>query len=164
MGVYRPMTDCLPSCSVAGCPCRAGNFTGEDQNLGSPHGGQITCVRSTHTSFPIFARVPYLWLAIAGLMCVWAAFCDVHGGIWGASRHALTVGFAATMIFAIGITTCHFSAFRRNRSAASDLSKNTASGLPWTRPSGLHPFLYPPSLKISHNLGCADRKGQAEGR
>jgi uncharacterized protein involved in response to NO len=35
-------------------------------------------------------------------MSVWAAFTDVHGGIWGASRHALTVGFAATMVFAIG--------------------------------------------------------------
>ncbi|HWT67038.1 MAG TPA: hypothetical protein VN151_13065, partial [Terracidiphilus sp.] len=27
---------------------------------------------------------------------------DMHGGIWGASRHALTVGFAATMVLAIG--------------------------------------------------------------
>jgi uncharacterized protein involved in response to NO len=35
-------------------------------------------------------------------MSVWAAFADVHGGIWGASRHALTVGFAATMVFTIG--------------------------------------------------------------
>jgi len=43
-----------------------------------------------------------LWLVIAGGMTVWAAFADQHGGIWGASRHALTVGFAATMVFAIG--------------------------------------------------------------
>ena len=35
-------------------------------------------------------------------MSIWAAFADQHGGIWGASRHALTVGFAATMVFAIG--------------------------------------------------------------
>jgi uncharacterized protein involved in response to NO len=35
-------------------------------------------------------------------MSVWAAIADQHGGIWGASRHALTVGFAATMVFAIG--------------------------------------------------------------
>lgn len=55
-----------------------------------------------HASFPVFARIPYLWLAIAGVMSVWAAFADLHGGIWGASRHALTVGFAATMVFAIG--------------------------------------------------------------
>ena len=39
---------------------------------------------------------------IAGSMSVWAACADQHGGIWGASRHALTVGFAATMVFAIG--------------------------------------------------------------
>ena len=39
---------------------------------------------------------------IAGLMSIWAAFADQHGGIWGASRHALSVGFAATMVFSIG--------------------------------------------------------------
>jgi uncharacterized protein involved in response to NO len=39
---------------------------------------------------------------IAGAMSVWAALADQHGGIWGASRHALTVGFAATMVFSIG--------------------------------------------------------------
>jgi uncharacterized protein involved in response to NO len=55
-----------------------------------------------HPSFPVFARLPYAWLIVAALMSVWAAFADVHGGIWGASRHALTVGFAATMVFAIG--------------------------------------------------------------
>ena len=58
--------------------------------------------QGVHMSFPVFVRIPYLWLATAGAMSVWAAFCDVHGGIWGASRHALTVGFAATMVFAIG--------------------------------------------------------------
>jgi uncharacterized protein involved in response to NO len=35
-------------------------------------------------------------------MSVWASISDQHGGIWGASRHALTVGFAATMVFSIG--------------------------------------------------------------
>lgn len=59
-------------------------------------------IQGVHPSFPVFARIPYLWLSIAGAMSAWAAFCDVHGGIWGASRHALTVGFAATMVFAIG--------------------------------------------------------------
>jgi hypothetical protein len=65
-----------------------------------PHGTAKT--QGVHRSFPVFVRIPYTWLAIAGAMSVWAAFCDVHGGIWGASRHALTVGFAATMVFAIG--------------------------------------------------------------
>ncbi len=65
-----------------------------------PHGHAKT--QGIHPSFSTFARLPYAWLIIAALMSVWAAFADVHGGIWGASRHALTVGFAATMVFAIG--------------------------------------------------------------
>ncbi len=59
-------------------------------------------VQGIHPSFPVFVRLVYVWLVIAGAMGIWAAFADVHGGIWGASRHALTVGFAATMVFAIG--------------------------------------------------------------
>jgi hypothetical protein len=65
-----------------------------------PHGTAKT--QGIHSSFPAFVRLTYVWLAIAGMMSVWAAFADAHGGIWGASRHALTVGFAATMVFAIG--------------------------------------------------------------
>jgi hypothetical protein len=65
-----------------------------------PRGAAKT--QGIHPSFPVFVRLVYIWLAIAGAMGVWAAFADVHGGIWGASRHALTVGFAATMVFAIG--------------------------------------------------------------
>ena len=55
-----------------------------------------------HPSFPIFIRLAYAWLVVGGSMSIWAAWADQHGGIWGASRHALTVGFAATMVFAIG--------------------------------------------------------------
>ncbi len=58
--------------------------------------------QGVHPSFPFFARIPYLWLVIAAGMGVWAAFADHQGGIWGGSRHALTVGFAASMVFAIG--------------------------------------------------------------
>ncbi len=59
-------------------------------------------VLGIHPSFPVFIRIAYVWLIIAAALGVWAAFEDVHGGIWGASRHALTVGFAATMVFSIG--------------------------------------------------------------
>ena len=59
-------------------------------------------VQGIHPSFPTFIRLAYAWLVIAGLMSIWAAFADQHGGIWGASRHALTVGFVATMVFSIG--------------------------------------------------------------
>ena len=65
-----------------------------------PHGHAKT--QGIHPSFPTFIRLAYAWLIVAGSMSVWAAFADVHGGIWGASRHALTVGFAATMVFTIG--------------------------------------------------------------
>ena len=65
-----------------------------------PHGPAK--VQGIHPSFPLFIRLAYAWLVIAGSMSIWAAFADQHGGIWGASRHALTVGFAATMVFAIG--------------------------------------------------------------
>lgn len=65
-----------------------------------PHGRPK--VQGIHPSFPIFIRLAYLWLVIAGWMTVWAALADQHGGIWGGSRHALTVGFAATMVFTIG--------------------------------------------------------------
>ena len=59
-------------------------------------------VHGIHPSFPFFVRTAYLWLLIAAGLSIWAARGDVHGGIWGASRHALTVGFAATMVFTIG--------------------------------------------------------------
>lgn len=65
-----------------------------------PHGRAK--VIGIHPSFPYFVRIAYVWLVVAGCMSVWAAFADHHGGIWGASRHALTVGFAATMVFSIG--------------------------------------------------------------
>lgn len=53
-------------------------------------------------SFPVFVRGAYVWLLIAAALGVYAAQADTHGGIWGASRHALTVGFLSTMVFAIG--------------------------------------------------------------
>jgi hypothetical protein len=59
-------------------------------------------VQGIHASFTWFIRIAYLWLIVAGSMSIWAAHADLHGGIWGASRHALTVGFAATMVFSIG--------------------------------------------------------------
>jgi len=52
--------------------------------------------------FPFFMRMSYVWLLIAAALGVYASFADAHGGIWGASRHALTVGFLATMVFGIG--------------------------------------------------------------
>ena len=53
-------------------------------------------------SFPYFVRGAYVWLLVASILGVFAALADSYGGIWGASRHSLTVGFLATMVFAIG--------------------------------------------------------------
>jgi hypothetical protein len=50
----------------------------------------------------LFVRAAYVWLLISSLLAPLAAQFDTSGGIWGASRHALTVGFVAGMVFAIG--------------------------------------------------------------
>lgn len=59
-------------------------------------------VHGIHKSFPYFVRLAYGWLIVATLLGIWAAFAQHPDGIWGASRHALTVGFVSTMVFAIG--------------------------------------------------------------
>jgi len=55
-----------------------------------------------HPSFPFFVRSAYLWLIVAASLGVWAANARNPSGIWGASRHALTVGFVSMMVFTIG--------------------------------------------------------------
>ena len=59
-------------------------------------------VRGVHRSFPLFVRSAYVWLLIAGALGVAAADSSDAAGLWGASRHALTVGFFAMMVFGIG--------------------------------------------------------------
>lgn len=58
--------------------------------------------RGVHRSFPCFVRMAYGWLVVAALLGVGAALWDSSGGIWGASRHALTVGFIAVMVLCVG--------------------------------------------------------------
>ncbi|HTT25160.1 MAG TPA: NnrS family protein [Candidatus Sulfotelmatobacter sp.] len=57
---------------------------------------------NVHRSFPAFIRIAYGWLLIAAALGIWAARVSAAPGIWGASRHALTVGFIAAMIFCVG--------------------------------------------------------------
>lgn len=59
-------------------------------------------LNGVHRSFPYFVRGAYVWLFAASCLSIFAAVADRQGGIWGASRHALTVGFLATMVFSIG--------------------------------------------------------------
>jgi hypothetical protein len=55
-----------------------------------------------HPSFVIFVRIAYVWLLGATTLGIAAAYLD-HGNGWvGGSRHALTVGFISTMVFAVG--------------------------------------------------------------
>ena len=63
---------------------------------------QAAKTAGVHGSFPAFVRIAYVWMVIAAALGVCAVYFDrVHGWI-GASRHALTVGFVSTMVFAIG--------------------------------------------------------------
>ena len=59
-------------------------------------------VKGVHASFPVFVRLAYVWAIVAASLGIWAASVENSQGIWGASRHALTVGFLATMVFCIG--------------------------------------------------------------
>ena len=57
---------------------------------------------NVHKCFPIFIRIAYGWLLIAAILGIWASRAGEAPGIWGASRHALTVGFIAAMVFSVG--------------------------------------------------------------
>jgi len=59
-------------------------------------------ITGVHPTFPAFVRAAYFWLLASAVLSVAAAGWDTAGGLWGASRHALTVGFISTMVFAIG--------------------------------------------------------------
>jgi hypothetical protein len=59
-------------------------------------------IEGVHPSFQIFVRAAYAWLLVGSGLWLLAAWFDRSGGIWGAARHALTVGFISTMVFAIG--------------------------------------------------------------
>src|ERR1019366_3107364 len=48
--------------------------------------------------YPQFARLAYVWLAVSAVL----GFGVSQPGMLGASRHAFTVGFLATLIFSIG--------------------------------------------------------------
>ena len=65
-------------------------------------GVQPPKLQGVHTSFPYFLRIPYVWLIVSCVLNMLAVRFDQSGGIFGASRHAITVGFVAGMVFVIG--------------------------------------------------------------
>lgn len=52
--------------------------------------------------FTAFARLAYVWLVVGAVLGVLADLLPKRTGLGGASRHAVTVGFLATLIFSIG--------------------------------------------------------------
>jgi len=52
--------------------------------------------------YPAFIRLAYAWLIAGAILGVAADLAPHASGLGGASRHAVTVGFIATLIFAIG--------------------------------------------------------------
>lgn len=58
-------------------------------------------IKGVHVSFPTFVRLAYVWALVSSVLAIWASVTDNSAGIWGASRHALTVGFVALMVFSI---------------------------------------------------------------
>ena len=59
-------------------------------------------LNGVHRTFPLFVRLAYGWAVVGAALGVWAAFTLDDTGITGASRHALTVGFIAMMVFCVG--------------------------------------------------------------
>jgi len=58
-------------------------------------------ITGVHKTFPLFIRLAYGWLLVADLLIVISALLATPAGITGAARHALTVGFLATMVFSV---------------------------------------------------------------
>jgi uncharacterized protein involved in response to NO len=52
--------------------------------------------------YPAFIRLAYAWLIVGAILGVAADLAPHASGLGGASRHAVTVGFIALLIFAIG--------------------------------------------------------------
>jgi len=63
---------------------------------------QAAKTKGVHSSFPLFIRLAYFWAITAAVLGIWASLVPESQGIWGASRHALTVGFLAMMVFGVG--------------------------------------------------------------
>ncbi len=51
--------------------------------------------------YPFFVRISYGWLAAGSVLGIIAVIAPRWQGLGGASRHAITVGFIATLIFAL---------------------------------------------------------------
>ena len=93
LGYFAPATILL----LAGSVCGGLSIRILEPSIHKPK------IVGVHRSFPFFVRAAYVWLVIAAVIGIWAEFSgQLSPGIWGASRHALTVGFIAAMVFSVG--------------------------------------------------------------
>ncbi len=54
-----------------------------------------------YSGYPSFVRISYIWLAVGAMLGIVADIAPRWQGLGGASRHAITVGFIATLIFCL---------------------------------------------------------------
>ena len=55
-----------------------------------------------HRQYPYFVRLAFVWFVVGSRLGLLADFFPSLSGLGGASRHAVTVGFIATLVFTIG--------------------------------------------------------------
>lgn len=82
---------------AAACTCIAVAVVARWLRVFDPQQGKPKTT-GVYPRYPRFARVAYVWLAVSALLGLDAS----RPGMLGASRHAFTVGFLATLIFAVG--------------------------------------------------------------
>lgn len=59
-------------------------------------------IAGVYRHYPAFVRLAFVWLVVAAVLGLAADLAPQINGLGGASRHALTVGFIALLIFSIG--------------------------------------------------------------
>ena len=98
-GIALTLAGYLPAASVALIACVVAVIVALRLFEPTMHAAKT---RGVHRSFPVFIRTAYAWLVVAAALGAAAVRWDVSGGIWGASRHAFTVGFVSIMVFSVG--------------------------------------------------------------
>lgn len=74
---------------------------------------------AVYRHYPPFMRLAYVWLLVGAVLGISAELAPQATGLGGASRHALTVGFLATLMFCVGpLILPSFLAGRELRSPA----------------------------------------------
>ncbi|MGH9415428.1 MAG: NnrS family protein [Terriglobales bacterium] len=59
-------------------------------------------VTGVYGGYPVFIRIAYGWLLLGAVLALVAPAAPALPGLGGAARHAVTVGFVATLIFSLG--------------------------------------------------------------